>query len=81
MQKNIARAFQSRPIEIFGNEIRQKTCIFWHKNNFFSKICHIYPPSVIHHWKGMAMRDNNLFNLNFYGEPIIAQNFDDITGK
>ena len=41
----------------------------------------IYPPSVIHGWKGMAMRINNPLSLNFYVEPIIVQNFDDKVDK
>ena len=37
-------------------------------------------PSVIHHWKGMAMSIHNPFCLNLYDIPKSAQNFDDTSG-
>ena len=58
LTKKLARTFQTSLIEIYGNKILPKSCIFRHINTLFSNNPIIYPPSVIHYWKGMTMRIN-----------------------
>ena len=79
--KKWATTFPISLIEICGNKIWAKSCIFWHTSSLFSNIPSIYPPSVIHHWRCVVMTIHNPQSIKLYSEPIIGQKFDDRVPK
>ena len=78
-QKNEPEQFKHVLLEFLVMIWAQKSHFLAQNLNFLIFLC-MNTPSVIHHWKGMAMSIHNPFCLNLYDIPISAQNFGDTSG-